>query len=111
MSYKAVATCLFGLEKVVEFELKRLGIDVISVSDGRVVFEGTKVDIARANVNCSTAERILIVLDEFDARDFDSLFDKTGEIVWGDIISDRDSFPVKGYSINSNLTSVPVCQK
>ncbi|NLL91501.1 MAG: class I SAM-dependent RNA methyltransferase [Ruminococcaceae bacterium] len=111
MNYRAVATCLFGLEKVVEFELKRLGIDVISVSDGRVSFEGTKTDIARANINCSTAERILIVLDEFDASDFDSLFDKTGEVVWGDIISEKDSFPVKGYSINSTLTSVPACQR
>lgn len=110
MIYKAVATCGFGLESVLSFELKRLGVNNVVVNDGRITFDATGEDIARANVWLRTAERVMIILSEYPAATFDELFDGAYAVNWGEIIDRKDAFPVKGYSMNSTLTSVPACQ-
>ena len=107
---KAVATCGFGLESVTGFELKRAGAENIKVTDGRIFFEGGPDIIAKAKIWVSTAERILIVLGEFRAETFDDLFDGISAIRWGDYVAKNDRFPVKGYTMNSKLSSVPACQ-
>lgn len=73
--YKLCAPCLFGLESVLSGELKRLGFEGISVTDGRVEFTADAEGIARANLNLRTAERVLIVLDSFRAVTFQQLID------------------------------------
>lgn len=110
ITFKAVATCGFGLESVLSFELKKLGMADIITRDGRVSFTATGKDIARANVWLRTAERILIVVAEYTAATFDELFDGAKAIPWNHFIEKTDAFPVKGYSMNSMLTSVPACQ-
>lgn len=110
MKYKAVATCAFGLESVLTFELKRLGVGDIRAADGRVTFSADEEGLARANVRLRTAERVLILLAEYPAATFDELFDGAQQVPWGEIIEPADAFPVKGYSIDSALTSVPACQ-
>lgn len=110
MEYTAVATCGFGLESVLSFELKKLGMRDVAASDGRITFTATGTDIARANIRLRTAERVLIILAQYPAATFDELFDGARAIPWGDVIGRTDAFPVKGYSINSTLTSVPACQ-
>ena len=107
---RAVATCGFGLESITGFELKRIGAENVKVTDGRIFFDGGPDIIAKANIWVSTAERILIVLDEFKAETFDDLFDGISRIKWGDYVGKNDRFPVKGYTINSKLSSVPACQ-
>ncbi|MEG0750932.1 MAG: class I SAM-dependent RNA methyltransferase [Oscillospiraceae bacterium] len=108
--YNAVATCAFGLESVLAFELKRLKVSDIQTSDGRIAFKASGSDIARANIWLRTAERVLIVLAHFHAATFDELFDGVMATPLGEIITKTDAFPVKGYSMNSMLTSVPACQ-
>lgn len=108
--YKAVATCAFGLESVLLFELKRLGANDVAASDGRVSFSADSAMIARANLWLRTAERVLIVLKEYPAATFDELFDGAFDADWADVIGRDDAFPVKGYTMNSALTSVPACQ-
>ena len=76
--YKLCAPCLFGLESVLSGELKRLGFEDISVTDGRVEFTADAEGIARANLNLRTAERVLIVLDSFRAVTFQQLIDGLG---------------------------------
>ena len=39
--------CLFGVESVLAFEVKRLGVEDVEVTDGRVSFTGTPEDIAQ----------------------------------------------------------------
>lgn len=108
--YRAVATCAFGVESVLAFELRHLGFEDVEVHDGRVFFSSDALGIARANIWLRTAERVLIVLGEYDAPDFDSLFDGAYAADWASVIGQYDAFPVKGYSMNSKLTSVPACQ-
>ena len=108
--YKLCAPCLFGLESVLSGELKRLGFEGISVTDGRVEFTADAEGIARANLNLRTAERVLIVLDSFRAVTFQQLIDGAEKVPFEEYIGKKDAFPVKGWSLNSQLHSVPDCQ-
>ena len=108
--YKLCAPCLFGLESVLSGELKRLGFEDISVTDGRVEFTADAEGIARANLNLRTAERVLIVLDSFRAVTFQQLIDGAEKIPFEEYIGKKEAFPVKGWSLNSQLHSVPDCQ-
>ena len=105
-----VATCLFGLEKQLGEEIDALGCRRIDTMDGRVTFEGTEADIARANVRLRLAERIFIKVGAFPARSFTELFDGVRALPFEDFIGPDDAFPVKGHAIRSQLYSVPDCQ-
>lgn len=106
-----VAPCRFGLEKTLSFELKRAGGENVRAEDGRVFFSGNAEVCARANVFCSTAERICVVLGQFRAETFDELFEGIKKLPLADYIGRGDQFPNKGSSLKSKLTSIPAIQK
>ena len=110
MKLQLVATCLFGLEKFLGEEIDALGCKRIETIDGRVTFEGTLEDVARANINLRLAEHVFIKLGEFNAYSFTDLFEGTKALPWENFISKYDEFPVKGHAIKSKLYSVPDCQ-
>lgn len=110
MKLTLVATCMFGLEKLLGEEIDALGLTRLETIDGRVTFEGDLCDIPRANINLRCAERVFIRLGFFPARSFTELFDGTKALPWEEWIGRIDAFPVKGHSIKSDLTSVPDCQ-
>ena len=110
MKLTLVATCMFGLEKLLGEEIDALGLTRLDTMDGRVTFEGTEADIPRANIHLRCAERVFIRLGQFPATSFAQLFDGTRDIPWEEWIGRLDAFPVKGHSIKSGLTSIPDCQ-
>ena len=111
MTYKYVATCLFGLEHILGEEIDALGYKRINTIDGRIVFEGDESAVARCNIGLRTAERVFILIGECHAESFEQLFEGTKSMPWEEFIGQRDEFPVKGHSIRSNLFSIPDCQK
>ena len=48
MIHRYIATCLFGIEKILSREIEALGYDVVEVTDGRVTFQGSLEAVARA---------------------------------------------------------------
>lgn len=110
MKLKLVATCMFGLEKLLGEEIDALGLTRLDTMDGRVTFEGSEADVPRANIRLRCAERIYIHLGSFPATSFSQLFDGVRALPWEDWIGRTDAFPVKGHSIKSGLTSLPDCQ-
>ncbi|MBE6573800.1 MAG: class I SAM-dependent RNA methyltransferase, partial [Ruminococcaceae bacterium] len=110
-TYKFVATCLFGLEKLLGEEIDALGYKRLETIDGRVSFEGTIDAIARCNINLRVAERVYILVGSFPAPTFDALFEGTKALMWDEWILEDDEFPVTGHSVKSKLTSIPDCQK
>lgn len=108
---RLVATCLFGLEKLVGEEIDALGYQRRDTIDGRVYFEGPASAIVRSNLWLRTAERVLIEMASFPAESFTQLFDGVKKIPWERFIGKTDAFPVKGHSIKSALHSLPDCQK
>ncbi len=105
-----VCPCHFGLESTLKFEVLKIGGQDIAVSDGRVAFSGDLSTLVRANLWLAAAERVLVQLAEFEAHSFEELFQGTKNAPFEDFIGVKDRFPVKGYSLNSDLHSVPDCQ-
>lgn len=103
--------CHFGLESVLKFEINKIGGTNLSVSDGKISFDGNESMIAKANLWLSTAERVLIELGSFRAESFEALFEGVAATELERFIGRDDAFPVKGHSLNSKLHSVPDCQR
>ena len=111
MEFNLCVPCLLGLESPIADELKRLELPDVRSENGRVYFSGGARELARANINLRCGERILIELGSFEARSFEELFQGTKALPWESIIPSDGAFPVKGYSLNSQLFSVSDCQK
>ena len=101
---------LFGLEGPCGNELRRLGLEGVRGENGRVRCTAGPGDIPRVNLNLRTGERVLLAVGEYDAPDFDALFEGCRALPWEDFIPRDGAFPVKGYSLNSQLHAVPACQ-
>ncbi|SIO11829.1 putative N6-adenine-specific DNA methylase [Carnobacterium alterfunditum] len=108
-TFKLVATAASGIEALVGKEIKDLGYEC-QVENGKVFFEGTEKDIAKTNLWLRTADRVKIIVGEFDAYEFDELFEKTKALPWEDLLPMDANFPVAGKSIKSKLYSVSDCQ-
>ncbi|MCD8142190.1 MAG: class I SAM-dependent RNA methyltransferase [Clostridiales bacterium] len=109
-SIKLEVPCYLGVEKLVADELKRLHMADVRAENGRVSCRGTLADIPRLNLNLRVGARVLLVLNEFTATTFEELFQGVKAVNWQDWIPKDGAFPVKGYSISSQLHSVPACQ-
>lgn len=102
--------CLFGLEGLAGDELRRLDMENVRVENGRALFSGDGLALAKANVCLRTGERVLIVLADFKATTFEELFQGVYRANLEDYIPRDGVFPVKGHCLNSQLMSVPDCQ-
>lgn len=104
------APCLFGIEGILGDELRRLGAADVHAENGRVLFSGGPEMLVRANIGSRYAERIGLLMGRFPAGTFDELFEGVRALPWERWIGRRDAFPVKGWSIESALHSIPDCQ-
>lgn len=102
--------CLLGLESLVADEMRRLDLKDVRAENGRVHCSGGFADIARLNIHLRCGARVLMELGSFPAPDFETLFQGVLALPWEDFIPSDGEFPVKGYSLNSALHSVPACQ-
>ena len=109
--HKLCVPCLFGLEGPLGNELRHMGLRGVMPENGRVRCTGTDADIARMNIRCRFGERVLLELGSFPAPTFDALFEGVKALPWADYLPVDAAFPVKGYSLESALHSVPDCQK
>jgi len=105
-----IATCSFGLESILSHELRALGYNDLQVENGKVTFTGDDEDVARCNIWLRTADRVLIQMARFTAKDFEQLFQGTLKVPWEDIIPVNGEMHVTGKSVKSILHSVPGCQ-
>ncbi len=78
-----VAFCTSGLEGAVAFELRKYNFKVTYSSSGRIFFLGTLGDVPFLNMKIKSADRISILISQFQADTFDELFDnvKSSNIV------------------------------
>lgn len=105
-----IAATTFGLEAVVSRELKQLGYEKQTTEDGKITFEADTAAIAKTNLWLRSAERVLVQVGQFEARDFGELFDRTNALPWEDWLPENAYFPVQGRSVRSQLHSTPDCQ-
>jgi len=110
-SISLIATTAFGLEALVKRELEELGYQANVISPGWIRFEADLRGICRANMWLRTADRVVIEINSFECKDFDMLFETTKAIHWDKWIPKDGQFVVTGRSIQSQLSSVPACQR
>lgn len=107
--YHLIATAAAGIEALVGKELRRLGYDA-RVENGRVRYDGDMKDILTTNIWLRTADRVKIIVGEFEATTFDELFDQTAALPWDQYLPIDAQFPVEGRSHHSQLHNVPSVQ-
>lgn len=103
---KLLITTSFGLESLVKFQLRDLGYKDYEVSDGMISLKAGLSDIGKLNIKLRHADRIYLVLDEFKAMDFDSLFESVKKISWQDILNEDSNFIVNARTYKSKLHSI-----
>ncbi|MFD0897237.1 THUMP domain-containing class I SAM-dependent RNA methyltransferase [Loigolactobacillus binensis] len=109
-TFNLIATTASGIEALAANELKALGYHG-QTENGRIRFSGDLKDIIRTNLWLRTADRIKIIVGEFDAVTFDDLFEQVKALPWDDYLPLDAEFPVAGRSIKSKLFSVPDVQR
>ena len=105
-----IATAAFGLESVVARELRELGYTEQQVEDGRVTFVGDELAICRCNLWLRSADRVLVKIGQFPAREFGEFFDQIENLPWNQWLPVDAKFPVSGKSVRSNLHHEPTIQ-
>jgi putative N6-adenine-specific DNA methylase len=110
MRLELIATATFGLEAVVKREIQDLGYEIVKTEDGKVTFLGDEHAIARCNLWLRCADRVLLKMGEFQALEFEDLFQRTKGMPWEELIPLDGRFTVNGTSVKSKLHSVPACQ-
>lgn len=79
---KLVATTFVGLEEVLAKEIEAIGGKHINIGTRAVTFEGSKQQLYRANLELRTAVRILQVLDEFQVKTEEQLYNRVKAFNW-----------------------------
>lgn len=105
-----VIPTLLGVEGLVAREVQRLGLAQVRAENGRVLCYGGLTDLARLNLNLRMGARVLIAVGRFPAQSFEQLFEGVRALPWEGFLPRDGRFPVKGYSLRSQLHSVPACQ-
>lgn len=105
-----MATAPFGLEGVVAEELRNLGMKGVQAELGGARFLGTEADAFRANLWLRCADRVLLIIGQFEAMTFDALFEGVKALPWEDYLPQDAAFPVGGHCARSQLMSVSDCQ-
>mgnify|MGYP000845678911 CR=1 FL=1 len=105
-----LATAPFGLEGVVAEELRALSMENVRAGTGGARFTGTEADAFKANLWLRTADRVLLVVGQLEAKTFDALFEGVKALPWEDLIPGDARFPVSGNCARSQLMSVSDCQ-
>lgn len=101
-----MVTMAFGLEKVVKQELLHLGYRPGTILDGRIELDGDFEDVVRLNLWLRAADRVVVKLKEYSARNFDELFDGAMEVDWHNWIPADAKITVVGAVTRSQINSV-----
>ena len=109
---KWIASAAFGLEGMTSRDLKRLGAENVRVMDvGGAMFEGGFDMGFRANLHLRTADRVLLVMDQFAARSYEELFQGVKAIAWERLRPEDACFPIRAKCVKSQLMSPSDVQK
>lgn len=110
MKYELIATATFGLEAIVRREIEELGYEILKTEDGKVTFEGDERAIVRANLWLRCADRVLLKIAEFEALEFEDLFQGTKAFEWERLIPLDGEFTVTCSTVKSKLHNPPAIQ-
>ena len=110
-NFNLIATSAAGIESLVSRELRDLGIENKIDDHSRVRFSGDEEVIAKSNIWLRTADRVKIVVGEFEAKTFEELFQAVMALDWEEYIPLGAQFPItKAKCVKSTLHNEPSVQ-
>lgn len=92
-----------GLETSLLAEVRAIGGRKASIINGGVEFEGTNAVFYRANYELRSANRVVLRVDEFRARDVVELYQKTKRYDWQRLLGADNAIYVRGSARKSKL--------
>jgi putative N6-adenine-specific DNA methylase len=107
---KIALSATFGLEGAVSKEAAFLGFQKTGGEDGLVFIRGEEADVAAANVWLRTADRVSLVLKEFEALNFEDIYEALYRIEWDAYVEKESKIIVSAKSVSSKLSSEPAIQ-
>ncbi|MBN7774008.1 THUMP domain-containing protein [Clostridium aminobutyricum] len=110
MKLELIATATFGLEALIKREIETLGYKIVKSEDAKITYLGDERAIVKSNLWLRCADRVLIKMGEFDAFEFEDLFQKIKGIAWEEWIPIDGNFKVNCSSVKSTLFSIRSCQ-
>ena len=107
---KISVTTASGVEAVTKREIyKLLGVDAPAIN-GRICFDGGWEDIAKCNMHLRTANRVGIILGEFNAETFDELFEGLKQIAFEEFLAKDGKIIVTAKNVLSKLFAISATQ-
>lgn len=103
MTQRYFATTLPGFEVQLADEIDALGGRKIKKTTGGAEFDATHRVFYRANYELRCANRIYLRVDEFRARDFPELYNKTRRYNWERLLGGQNRVYIKGVARESHL--------
>jgi 23S rRNA G2445 N2-methylase RlmL len=85
-----VITCAKGILPFLKEEVFSLGFPILSEGIANIETEGTMEDTMRLNLFIRTGQRVLFLLEAFQAKNPDELYEKISRIKWEDYICEED---------------------
>jgi len=103
--FKMVATTMFGLEEVLEKELRDLGAQDVQVGIRNVSFKGDSGFMYKANIALRTAIRILKPIKSFKVYDEEDLYKSIQKIKWENYLDVDGTFSIGSVVNSENFTT------
>ena len=110
MQHSWLVKAAFGLEGMVKKDLERLGATDIDPSPYGTKFKGDERVGYLANLWLRTADRVMMVMGEFEAHSFEELFQGVNRLPWKKLLPKDARFPVNANCVDSQLMSPSDCQ-
>ena len=99
----AVALCAVGAEKTVSNEVKKLGLTVSESGFGKVRFKADLSGLYRALMGLRAADRVLLEVAWFTAKDFDALFEGVRSKPWEAYVAPQQGLRVAKVRTNRSV--------
>lgn len=99
------ASAAFGLEALVERQLKDLGFGETTIDHGHVCYESDWEGLILSNLALREADRVYIELGSFPAESYDQFFEGVRSLAWADWLPRDARFPVQARTVKSKLHS------
>jgi len=89
-----VITCAKGIVPFLKEETLSLGLPIVSEHLSAIETKGTLEDAMRLNLHVRTGQRVLFLIEDFDANDPDELYGNVSTIAWEQLFSEKSHFCV-----------------
>ena len=101
-NYPIIISCAKGLSHWTSIEVKRMGYELVEVTENTVVVRGAMRDVMRLNLHLRTAHRVLVPLLRTTCRNIRELYESVLSIDWENLLEADGYFSVS--SIVHNMT-------